>query len=300
MQNTPPMHVPDNNAQLRFKEWVPSDHTPWVSPAETIECAVRAGDLAKVASLVADKSYSPDKYLERALIVAVRDGQLEIGRYLLDHGANMEKPVLHIMPGSYASMEKSLPFFKLFVERGWDVNSIGHSRTALFNVIRDYEFVTWLLAHGADPNLGRVDNGIISGGHLLDIAALCSTVEIFDELIAHGARLEDSLALHHAAARSRGPTGDNDTRIMARLLELGVDINEPDDKGKPKNGSIGAPIYWSIRMNRITNLKFLIENGADLTVEAPYNCGTPLETARAGGYTEIAKYLESLSPRELS
>lgn len=76
------------------------------------------------------------------------------------------------------------------------------------------------------------------------MAALCSTVEIFDELIAHGARLTDSLALHHAAAAcTRGPLGRNDTRLMACLLELGVNINEPDDKGKPKNGSIGAPIY---------------------------------------------------------
>ena len=134
------------------------------------------------------------------------------------------------------------------------------------------------------------------------MAALCSTVEIFDELIAHGACLEDSLALHHAAAaRTRGPFGRNDTRLMARLLEQnGVNINEPDDKGKPKNGSIGAPIYWAIKMNRFANLKFLIENGADLTVEAPYSGRTPLEKARVGGYTEIAEYLESYSPRELS
>ncbi|ELR09979.1 hypothetical protein VC83_06380 [Pseudogymnoascus destructans] len=91
-------------------------------------------------------------------------------------------------------------------------------------------------------------------------------------------------------------------QIMACLLELGVDINEPDDKGKPKNGSIGAPIYWAIRESQIANLKFLVENGADLAVEAPYNCGTPLEKARAGQIkdTEIAKYFESVSPRELS
>ncbi|KFZ24376.1 hypothetical protein V502_01133 [Pseudogymnoascus sp. VKM F-4520 (FW-2644)] len=279
----------------------PSGRTPWGSPAETIVEAVRAGDLAKVASLVADASYSPDDYLEKALITAVEADKLEIGTYLLDHGANMKQPVLHTKPGRYASIEKSLPFFKLFVKYGWDVNTIERGRTALFDVIQDHEFVEWLLAHGADPNLGRVGNGIIPDGHLLDMAALCSTVEIFDELIAHGARLEDSLALHHAAAA--GPPGRNDTRLMARLLELGVDINEPDDKGKPKNGSFGAPIYWAIRMNQIANLKFLIENGADLTVKAPYIGGTPLEKARAGGraggYKEITEYLESLLSRDV-
>jgi hypothetical protein len=119
-----------------------------------------------------------------------------------------------------------------------------------------------------------VETGIVRDGHLLDIAALCGNVKIFNELIAHGA---------------------HDTRLMARLLELGVDINEPDDKGKLKNGSLGAPIFWAIRESRISNMKFLIGNGADLTVKAPYGGGTPLERARKRGYTEIAEYLESLS-----
>ena len=126
MQNTTPVPVPDGDLQRSadgsriyvfpgftttdpgFKTWIPSDH-PWRSPSEAIEEAVRAGDLAKVTSLVADASYSPDEYLERALIAAVMADELEIGRYLLDHGALMDKPVLHIMPGSYASKEESLP-----------------------------------------------------------------------------------------------------------------------------------------------------------------------------------------------
>lgn len=146
MQNTTLIPVPDDDPQIiadgsrssafiteepGLKDWRPSGRTPWVNPAATIIGAVRAGDLTKVASLVADESYSPDEYLERALIAAVKEDQLEIGRYLLDHGAIMEKPVLHTMPGRYASIDKSLPFFKLFVERGWDVNSIERGRTAL-------------------------------------------------------------------------------------------------------------------------------------------------------------------------
>lgn len=85
---------------------------------------------------------------------------------------------------------------------------------------------------------------------------------------------------------------------MARLLHLGVDIDEPDDKGTPKNGSIGAPIFWAIRESRIANLKFLIENGADVTAKAPYGGSSPLEEARRRGQTEIAEDLESLSPTE--
>jgi ankyrin repeat protein len=114
---------------------LPSGRTPWVSPAETIEGAVRASDLAKVASLVADPSYSPPNYLELALNAAVMTDKLEIGRYLLDHGAKMDrpaKPAIRILPGSYAAREQSLPFLKLFIEHGWDVNFTDGDNTALW------------------------------------------------------------------------------------------------------------------------------------------------------------------------
>lgn len=140
-----------------------------------------------------------------------------------------------------------------------------------------------------------METGIVRDGHLLDMVALYGSLEIFDKLMAHGARLEDSLALHHAAAAAANRSlGYNDTRIMARLLELGVDINEPDNKGKPKNGSLGAPIFWAIRENRISNTKFLVGKGVNVTVKAPCG-GKPIELARKWGRTEIAEYLESLS-----
>lgn len=81
MQNTTPIPVPDGNTGgsgftstfSGFKTWTPSNGPPWRNLAETIIEALCAGDLAKVASLVADESYSPDEYLERTLIAAVKD-----------------------------------------------------------------------------------------------------------------------------------------------------------------------------------------------------------------------------------
>lgn len=76
--------------------------------------------------------------------------------------------------------------------------------------------------------------------------------------------------VHAAAADPHGPLGCNDTRLMARILELGVDITEPDVS--QRTALLGNPIFWAIRMNKIANIKFLIE---------------------------IAEYLESLSPRDV-
>lgn len=121
---------------------------------------------------------------------------------------------------------------------------------------------------------------------------LC-TVEQFNELVDHGARIEDSCALHYAAITACFP--DN-TQLMARLLELGADVNEPDVKLALQNpGRIGPPIFWAIQGDHIENVKFLVENGADLTIKEQWFGITPIETARKYGRTKIIEYLEMVS-----
>lgn len=150
MQNTTPILVLEDHPQINTdgsrtfafvtehpgpRILIPSPSCRTPSPAETIERAVRAGDLAKVASLVADASYSPPNYLELALLAAVMADKLEIGRYLLDHGAKLDRPAnprIRILLGSYAASQESLPFLKLFIEHGWDVNFTSIQRTALW------------------------------------------------------------------------------------------------------------------------------------------------------------------------
>lgn len=165
------------------------------------------------------------------------------------------------------------------------------------------EFMTWLLSNGADPNLGprdinhginRRDEPPVRGsGFLLNQAAGICNVEQFDLLLASGAVLEDSCALHYASHFSPDP---DDTRLMAHLLDLGVDINAPDDKvDLQKPGRIGAPIFWAIRSGRCIKVRFLVESGADLTIRCPWDNTLPIEEARKTGCQEIIGYLDSVS-----
>src|SRR2546430_14976723 len=97
--------------------------------------------------------------------------------------------------------------------------------------IRDQTLVSYLLKLGANPNLGpgigpgigdvRRRRLIPNSGSILQSAAKYSNVETLDLLIAHGAVLSNAAALHAAV---EGGSID----MMARVLELGADVNERD------------------------------------------------------------------------
>lgn len=78
--------------------------------------------------------------------------------------------------------------------------------------------VKWFLDHGADPNIHGAKNECP-----LDTAANSGNIAVIDLLLAHGAKLECSNALH-AIARTR----NEDSRciaVMAHLLDRGADVN---------------------------------------------------------------------------
>jgi len=70
---------------------------------------------------------------------------------------------------------------------------------------------------------------------------------------------------------------------VKRLVEEGVDVNKPDNKGK-------TPLWWAIYIGDIEIAKLLLEKGAD--VDKPDNKGkTPLWWAIHKGYIDTTKLL---------
>ncbi|KAJ5365578.1 hypothetical protein N7517_008464 [Penicillium concentricum] len=95
--------------------------------------------------------------------------------------------------------------------------------------------VVWFLSLGADPNFGqnesrlRVEEGAIqlfsrperNSGAALELAAWFCDMEILEILLGHGAKLENSFALHRAMMRKPSER----IPFAERLLSLGADIN---------------------------------------------------------------------------
>ncbi|KAJ5369514.1 hypothetical protein N7509_014126 [Penicillium cosmopolitanum] len=111
------------------------------------------------------------------------------------------------------------------------------AKVPLLHVVRcnDPELLRWFLSLGADPNYGPNESRLLleegaiqpfsrpenNSGAALELAAWVCDMVIFELLLEHGAKLENSLALHRAMMRS-----SNDRIVFAeRILSYGADIN---------------------------------------------------------------------------
>lgn len=97
-----------------------------------------------------------------------------------------------------------------------------------------------------------------NSGTCLNVAASKSSAVVFDMLLNHGAKRENSIPLHMAAG-----AGVNGERIpmMAHLVELGFDVNGSDEVRGPY--AIGTPLQYAIRAGSVEKVKFLLKKGAD-------------------------------------
>jgi ankyrin repeat protein len=78
-------------------------------------------------------------------------------------------------------------------------------------------------------------------GYILLHAACISSISTFDLLVAHGARVDKSFALHEAASK-----GYN-IAMMQHLVELGADVNEYQQN--LDDSLQGTPLHRAIRLD---------------------------------------------------
>ena len=155
------------------------------------------------------------------------------------------------------------------------------------HTIRNEELTRWFLSHGADPNAyGK------PGSTILDVVAANSSPTIFDLFIAHGARLDDSDALHSSAGEREKRPGR--VEMVAHLLDMGMDINAIGRRDYPPSRRIGrgTPLHAAVGSRELDRIDFLLEKGADMEVRNTLG-QTPLEYAVAKGFATSEAFLRS-------
>jgi ankyrin repeat protein len=233
------------------------------SRANDMYDAIKAGDLAKVQSLIeADPSlvnHTGDDAPAPPLNWAATEGQKAIAEYLISKGA--------------------------------DVNAKTPSmgQTALHAAVsrRYQEIVQLLLDHGADVNV-QEDWGKDTP---LSYAVAFPKKEIVEMLLAKGADTEHAdvnglRPLHHAAAHGL-------LEIATLLLDKGADVNSKTNDGD-------TPLHFAADMAGIKMVKLLISRGAK--IDAKNKVGeTAMESAAFRGKKDVALYLfEQAAPQTSS
>ncbi|HUR21623.1 MAG TPA: ankyrin repeat domain-containing protein [Vicinamibacterales bacterium] len=132
-------------------------------------------------------------------------------------------------------LKPSVELYRTRIADGWNVNSVDESQTtALESAIHASEqaSVLFLLAHGAVPNSGAV----------LALAG-CSDMTILNRVLAARRLDPASSEVRTLLARAIGRQSLPTVRV---LLELGIDVNAPDERGHTPLMSAISGSSWEL------------------------------------------------------
>jgi ankyrin repeat protein len=186
---------------------------------------------------------------------------------------------------------------------------LTHNSQALHH--QNIPLIEYLLLHGADVNMVAMQKsrqhryyktpyGSSLATRPLDTAASCCSPEIIKALIANGAQLSKSNALHRAAT-SKSP---DRIPVLQFLLDQGMDVNaleylDAEYGIAPGNRNFGTPLHYAVRQARVSVVKFLLEHGADPEKHCSLDPETPLDWIN-GSHEDISAELAALLAQKKS
>ncbi|KAL8760741.1 MAG: hypothetical protein Q9184_003086, partial [Pyrenodesmia sp. 2 TL-2023] len=274
-------------------------------PYWALDRAAGRGDLDSLRSIISERRSHPTYSdltadLELPLETSARNCNLQVVSYLLDEGAIVTGKV--VSAAAYPSsgvQAHALPVFKLFMERGWDVNANGitgepvflydplrlvqsHFQIlsstsksfifigAQFNfsadiihsfILTDETLVRWFLDNGVDV---AAISGTSESLTPVTYAANCSTTSVVSLLLSRGATLN-----YRVLQNAISGHGDDDVAAFTMfefLLQqdplLPNDINEVDTLHHPSHSRIQR-----LKLDYGTPLHWAVLKGRKIRVE---------------------------------
>lgn len=230
--------------------------------------AILAGDIEAVRRMTEDGSllFKKGKVVElrKNIPTVVRSGKKEITTYSDAFG--------------FALAHDQMEIAKMLIDHG--LVDLGPKSDALFMAVRrkDFSLLDYMLDHGGQ--FGRDERNITR--------LFLNLSEVWDD---HCPALLDRLDL---PLREFGGTAlcyaadDNNRAVAAYLLGAGVDVNS-------QNGSLSTPVLLASSAGHTEMVRFLVEQGADLTIRDEYGY-RPYTAARANGQMKTAKFIKSIEP----
>ncbi|KAJ5958586.1 uncharacterized protein N7479_005736 [Penicillium vulpinum] len=268
------------------------------------ESACQHGPISIIQSIVSSKNFTP-AFLHHGLTRALRSGNTEISRYLLESGA----PIVRETPSNilFGPLEQQIALFELLTQHGWTPNTPGYYGSVLLpRTVKSLPVLRWFLDHGANPNLGaqqtshdRRGGPDISSCAALEAAAARGKVEAVRMILDAGAKIQNGVPLHYAAGACPpganphtgrvAPSREFDASripIMALLVDRGADVNQREES---RHMVAQYAIVYAVKAGAVERVTWLLEHGADPYIRGSF--GSAAEYARASGNQEITKVI---------
>lgn len=307
-------HLPPNT-RLRYKLYS-EDLTPLI-------CCIMESNFQLVKHLIEEKGVSVNQSNsdgKTALHFACKSNRLEIARYLINKGANINQGTFRDnMTPLYAScFSGHFDIITLLVEHGVDINKActDDGSTPLF--IASYRghknIVSFLLQNGANVNQARSNDGATpifvasQEGYLEVVEILCRAggdvkqgnfqdgwqaihiasqedrPEIVEYLIQNGANVNQP-TLDDGSTPLFFAARDGKLRVVQVLIKYRADVNQ----ARTDTGS--TPLHIACRENHLKIIDFLLSNGADINKRRTDTGSTPLHIACRENNLDIVKIL---------
>ena len=283
--------------------------------------AAKAGDIGKVKSMIAENpellnKQLPHEFYESPLSIAVKKGDEEMVKVLLDSGADVNQ---EYYAGdtclAIAAKWGHTGIAKLLIEKGAEVNPKSSSiETPLIEAAKSKssDMVKLLLDHGADVHMVKKANRGSSKNIILFTPLKTATeygnIEAIKILLDHGADInfkgENDNSAIHMAIKGHFKRAEHITGLKL-LIESGANINEKGYQGK-------TPLHLAAEGKLLYNpdqkknyyepvdaaiIKFLLNTGADKNIQDD-NGYTPIQYAAKKGHNDIVDLLRKHGAQE--
>jgi ankyrin repeat protein len=234
---------------------------------------------------------------ETLLEAACGKGQLEVVKYLLDHGASVNGTTQPgLTPLHYAAGNGQLAVLKLLLERGAKPNVATESDVTPLHlaVLKGYEQVAKALldagasvnvevARNASPDLPDLQYSLTAGVRPLELALASGNAALASLLLDHGADVNARASSSTGYTMLETAASRGETPLIDLLLRHGADINATGPNGM-------TPLHLAAENGQVDALKALIAAKADLNARA-VDGQTPLIVAARTDKRQAAEIL---------